>query len=55
MVTMVMTDEDMTDVHHGKPHLLHLCLPTFATVNHEEFASDVQYLRGWLMTSGWLG
>jgi hypothetical protein len=55
MVTMVMTDEDMTDVHHGEAHLLHLRLHTFATVNHEEFASDVQYLRGWLMTGGWLG
>ena len=55
MVAMIMTDEDMADVHHGESHLLHLSLYSLTTIYHEEFASNVQYLRGRLMASGWFG
>jgi hypothetical protein len=49
-----VTDEDMPDVHHREPHLLHLSLHPFATIEHEVFASHIQYLRSRLVTSGGL-
>jgi len=55
VVAMIVTDEDVADVHHRKPHLLHLRLNALATIYHEVFAPHVQYLRGGLMASGRLG
>ena len=54
VVAMVVADEDMANAHHRESHLLHLCLYTLATINHEEFAPHIQYLRGWLVTRGGL-
>ena len=54
VVAMVVADEDMTNAHHRESHLLHLCLHTFATIDHEEFAPHIQDLRGWLVTCGGL-
>ena len=54
VVAMIVTDENVPDVHHREPHPLHLSLCAFATINHEEFAPHIQYLRGWLVTRGGL-
>ena len=54
VVSVIVADEDVSDVCHRKPHHLHLCLCSFATVYHEVFAPHVKYLRGWLVVCRWL-
>ena len=54
VVAMIVADEDVPDVHHREPHPLHLSLSAFATIDHEEFAPHIQYLRGWLVARSWL-
>ena len=51
---MIVTDEDVADVCHRKPHQLHSGLCPFATIEHEVFAAHIQYLRSRLVTSGGL-
>ena len=52
MVTMIVANEDVSDIGHREPHQLHLCLSSFAAVYHEKLAPHIQYLRGRLVTSG---
>ena len=54
VVAMIVTDEDVPDVHHREPHLLHLRLHPFATIEHEVFAAHIQDLRSRLVASGGL-
>ena len=54
VVTMIVADEDVADVHHRKPHQLHLRLCPFATINHKELAPHIEYLRGRLVARGGL-
>ena len=42
VVAMIVADEDVADAEHRQSHLLHLCLHTFAAVDHEVFAPHVQ-------------
>ena len=54
VVAMIVTDEDVTDVHHREPHQLHPRLSPFAAIEHEVFATHIQYLRSRLVASGGL-
>ena len=41
VIAMIVADEDVPDIHHREPHLLHLSLDAFATINHEELSSHI--------------